>query len=209
MAFAAGGAKSLAQTQPTPLVRQRPNSSPNPTASANPANSANTVNSATPANPPVLPGQYHDNFTLAEIGSPQFEMHSTDRMHNFNLTLPQTHVPRTAKIHMYYAFSPALMPQLSHLKLILNGTLFATIQPTPGKLGGSDSSDQEGEFDIPPELLVHNNTLTIEFIGHYTMSCEDPASTALWARVDRNTFSTSAAICCHWQMISRPCRCRS
>ncbi len=190
MAFAAGGAKSLAQTQPTPIVRQAPITTPNPTASvaANPANSANTVSSASPANPLVPPDQYHDSFRLAEIGPPQFEMHGADRTHNFNFTLPQTHVPRTAKIHMYYAFSPALIPQLSHLKLILNGTLFATVQPAPGKLGGSDSSDQEGEFNIPPELLVHNNTLTIEFIGHYTMSCEDPGSTALWARVERNTY---------------------
>ena len=88
---------------------------------------------------------------------------------------------------VYYAFSPDLIPQLSQLKLILNGTLFATIQPTAGKYGGSDGSDSEADFNIPPELLVHNNALTIEFIGHYTMSCEDPANTALWARVDRNT----------------------
>ena len=95
---------------------------------------------------------------------------------------------RTAKIHIYYAFSPSLLPQLSHLKLIMNGTLFATIQPTPGQVGGSDSQDAEAEFTIPPDLLVHNNTLTIEFIGHYTMVCEDPANTTLWARVHRNTY---------------------
>ena len=35
---------------------------------------------------------------------------------------------------------------------------------------------------------MHNNTLTIEFIGHYTMVCEDPANTTLWARVHRTTF---------------------
>ncbi len=109
-------------------------------------------------------------------------------MHNIYFTLPQTHVVRTAKIHVYYAFSPSLLPQLSHLKLIMNGTLFATIQPTPGQVGGSDSRDAEAEFTIPPDLLVHNNTLTIEFIGHYTMVCEDPANTTLWARVHRTTY---------------------
>jgi cellulose synthase (UDP-forming) len=70
----------------------------------------------------------------------------------------------------------------------MNGTLFATVQPTPGQLGGSDAHDAEAEFTIPPELLVHNNNLTIEFIGHYTMVCEDPANTTLWARVHRSTF---------------------
>ena len=62
------------------------------------------------------------------------------------------------------------------------------MQPTPGQLGGSDAHDAEAEFTIPPELLVHNNNLTIEFIGHYTMVCEDPANTTLWARVHRSTF---------------------
>ncbi len=95
---------------------------------------------------------------------------------------------RSARIHVYYAFSPGLIPQISHLKLIMNGTLFATIQPAPGQFGGSDGRDFDAEFTIPPELLVHNNTLTIEFIGHYVFVCEDPANTTLWARVHRNTF---------------------
>jgi cellulose synthase (UDP-forming) len=137
---------------------------------------------------PVPPGQYRDTFTLNDAGSPQIELHGIDSQHSIYFTLPQTHVARTAKIHIYYAFSPSLLPQLSHLKLIINGTLFATVQPTPGPGGGSDSRDAEAEFTIPADLLVHNNTLTIEFIGHYTMVCEDPANTTLWARVHRNTF---------------------
>jgi len=151
------------------------------------ANTAYSANSANPASAAVLPGQYRDLFTLADAGSPQIELHSTDRRHNVYFTLPQTHVARTAAIHVHYVFSPSLIPQLSHLKLILNGTLFATIQPAAGKFGGSDGSDTEADFNIPPELLVHSNTLTIEFIGHYTTGCEDPANTSLWARVDRNT----------------------
>ncbi len=139
-------------------------------------------------NPGITPGHYQDSFTLNDAGSPQIEMHGIDSLHSIYFTLPETHVVRTAKIHVYYAFSPSLLPQLSHIKLILNGTLFATIQPTPGQVGGSDSRDAEAEFDIPSELLVHNNTLTMEFIGHYTMICEDPANTTLWARVHRNTF---------------------
>jgi cellulose synthase (UDP-forming) len=137
---------------------------------------------------PVPPGQYRDTFTLNDAGSPQIELHGIDSRHEIYFTLPQTHVVRAAKVHIYYSFSPSLLPQLSHLKLLMNGTLFATIQPTPGQLGGSESKDAEGEFTVPPELLVHNNTLSIQFIGHYTMVCEDPANTTLWARVHRNTF---------------------
>jgi cellulose synthase (UDP-forming) len=143
---------------------------------------------ASAAQTAMPPGQYRDSFTLNDAGSPQIEMHGIDSRHDIYFTLPQTHVVRTAKVHIYYAFSPSLLPQLSHIKLMMNGTLFATIQPTPGQLGGSESKDADAEFTIPPELLVHNNTMTIEFIGHYTMVCEDPSNTTLWARVHRNTF---------------------
>jgi cellulose synthase (UDP-forming) len=147
---------------------------------------------------PAAPGRFHDTFTLNDAGTPQIELHGIESIHSIYFTLPQTHVVRAAKIHVYYAFSPSLLPQLSHLKLILNGTLFATIQPAtiqpaPGQTGGSSglgssSQDAEAEFAIPADLLVHNNALTIQFIGHYATACEDPANTTLWARVHRHTF---------------------
>ncbi|MGA2752298.1 MAG: UDP-forming cellulose synthase catalytic subunit [Terracidiphilus sp.] len=174
---------ATALTAAVPKILGQP---PQPSVSL--AGSASPSNSVGPADIPVLAGQYHDSFTLADAGSPQIELHSIDRRHNIYFTLPQTHVVRTATIHLCYAFSPALIPQLSQLKLILNGTLFATIQPSEGKFGGSDGSDAETDVSIPPELLVHNNTLTIEFIGHYTMGREDPANTSLWARVHRNSY---------------------
>jgi len=156
-----------------------------------PGNAGALQTAATDVNAPVLPGQYHDHFTLEDAGESQIEqieLHSIDTQHSIYFTLPETHVVGAAKIHVHYAFSPSLIPQLSHLKLIMNGSLFATIEPTPGQNGGSDSRDAEAEFTIPSELLVHNNTFTIEFIGHYTMVCEDPASTALWARVFPSTY---------------------
>ena len=96
--------------------------------------------------------------------------------------------------HIYYSFSPSLLPQLSHIKLILNGTLFATVQPTPGQLGGSSSEDAEAELNIPPELLVHDNALTIQFIGHYTMVCEDPANTTLSTAPGRRREAAADAV---------------
>ena len=199
-----------AQTQTSPLAKpsppststQAPAQSPS-TSEAAPGQGRTAGNSQTQshaispgatngtsraASPEITPGHYEDIFTLNDAASPQIELHGIDSMHSIYFTLPETHVVRSAKIHLYYAFSPALLPQLSHIKLLLNGTLFATVQPAPGQSGGSDGKESEAEFPIPPDLLVHNNTLTIEFIGHYTLECEDPANTALWARLHRTTY---------------------
>ncbi len=132
--------------------------------------------------------QFHDVFSLADTGSDQIDLHGIDSAHTIYFTLPEIHVPRTAKIHVDYAFSPSLLPALSHIKLMLNGTLFATIEPTPNGQGGSRSEPMSADFNIPAELLVHNNSFTMEFIGHYVLECEDPANTTLWSRVHASTY---------------------
>lgn len=137
---------------------------------------------------PPPPGQFRDVFSLQDAGQSRIEMHGIDTNHTIYFTLPQTHVPRTAKIHVVYSFSPSLLPQISHLKLLINGTLFATIEPTPNGAGGSVSNMGSADFNIPTELMVHNNQLTVQFIGHYVMVCEDPANTTLWARIERSTY---------------------
>jgi len=111
-------------------------------------------------------------------------------------------------MHIRYHFSPGLIPSLSHLKVSLNGTLFATLavtqQPTPGAVQPAQQADQtssgagqsvsitrsessailEATIAMPAEMLVHQNELNFEFIGHYTTQCEDPSSSALWSHVD-------------------------
>jgi cellulose synthase (UDP-forming) len=133
-------------------------------------------------------GQFRDSFSLGDAGAAQIDLHGIDSAHTVYFTLPQTHVPRSAKIHVSYAFSPGLLPEISHIKLMLNGTLFATIEPTPDGKGRTSGEVGAADFNVPPELLVHNNALTTEFIGHYTLLCEDPANTTLWARVHRSTY---------------------
>jgi cellulose synthase (UDP-forming) len=138
--------------------------------------------------PVVSQGQFRDTFSLGDAGSAQVELHGIDSSHSIYFTLPQTHVARIAKIHVYYTFSPSLLPQLSHIKLMMNGTLFATIEPTPNASGTTSSQTGETEFTIPAELMVHHNELTMQFIGHYVLVCEDPANTTLWSRIHRNTY---------------------
>jgi len=138
--------------------------------------------------PPPPAGQFHDVFSLAEAGSSTIEMHGIDSQVTIPFTLNQTHIVKAAKIHIYYTFSPSLLPQLSHIQLMLNGTLFATLPVPPSQTPGGSAHDEEAEFSIPAELLVRKNSLTIEFIGHYVLVCEDPANTTLWARVATGTY---------------------
>ncbi|MGC3777929.1 cellulose biosynthesis cyclic di-GMP-binding regulatory protein BcsB, partial [Escherichia coli] len=52
--------------------------------------------------------------------------------------------------------------------------------PLPKENSGSM---QTAKVDIPAKLITEFNRLSLQFIGHYTMGCEDPLHSSLWTRV--------------------------
>lgn len=129
---------------------------------------------------------FQRQFTLKDLGLPQaMELRGTDSSDTLNFSLPENQVVKQASLHVVYHFSPGLIAQLSHIKVILNGTLFATLQAPQNPMGVDSMLDQT--LTLPADLLVRNNQLTFESIGHYAMTCEDPANTVLWSRIDPST----------------------
>ncbi len=160
-----------------------------------------------PSQRAVTPGNFDNLFTLADIGVPDtVVLRGVDAYHSVYFAVPQTQVVKTATMHLRYHFSPGLIPNLSHLKVSLNGTLFATLpvttQPSANTIADSaqtkatddqaamivvrneNSAMLEATITMPAELLVRDNEINFEFIGHYTMQCEDPSNTTLWSHVD-------------------------
>ncbi len=157
----------------------------------------------------VAPGLFDNTFSLADVGVPDtIVLRGVDAYHTVPFSVPQTEVIKSATMHLRYHFSPGLLPDISHLKVSLNGTLFATlpvtIRPTSSSGGGGQqekaSESQvlnaarnennallEATLVLPAEMLVHQNELTFEFIGHYTFQCEDPSHSTLWSHVDTNS----------------------
>ena len=156
---------------------------------------------------PVTPGNFDNLFTLADIGVPDtIILRGVDAYHSVYFAVPQTQIVKTATMHLRYHFSPGLIPNLSHLKVSLNGTLFATLpvttQPSQNAIADSaqtkpsdddtalivvrneNSAMLEATLTLPAELLVRDNEINFEFVGHYTLQCEDPSNTTLWSHVD-------------------------
>ncbi len=161
---------------------------------------------------PVAPGKFDNIFTIADVSSSEtIVMRGVDSYHSVYFAVPQTQNVRTATMKLYYHFSPGLLPMISHLKVSLNGTLFATLpvttRPAVEASMENDLSPQEkldsqrallntrvetgalltANLTIPSDMLVHNNELTFEFVGHYTYKCEDPSHSTLWSHVDSNS----------------------
>ena len=73
------------------------------------------------------------------------------------------------KIDVSLAYSPALIPELSHLTVLLNGEVLGSIPLPKDKASG-----QTATLAINPVLFQQDNRILFRFIGHYTLGCEDP-----------------------------------
>jgi cellulose synthase (UDP-forming) len=151
---------------------------------------------------PAAPAPFDNILALSDLGvSNTIVLHGVDAFETVHFSLPRTQLAKTATMHLRYHASPALIPSLSHLKVSLNGTLFATLPVkaqaptvTPSNPTQSANTPQrennsllESTVTLPAELLASDNELTFEFIGHYAPKCEDPSHSTLWAQIDNNS----------------------
>jgi len=103
--------------------------------------------------------------TRGEIGIP-FGMRANQVVTDANLTLN-------------FAYSPALLGDLSQLVVLLNGEVVRVIPLDPAAAGG-----QVLTFPVNPAMfLPGNNQFNIRLIGHYARDCEDPFHSSLWANI--------------------------
>jgi len=87
-----------------------------------------------------------------------------------------------ARLHLRFSHSPSLIFPLSHLNVLVNNELAATIP-----LSQETASGAERVIDIDPRLFVEYNNIGLQLIAHYTMDCEDPVHTTLWAIVSNQS----------------------
>ncbi|HEX4007354.1 MAG TPA: UDP-forming cellulose synthase catalytic subunit [Acidobacteriaceae bacterium] len=131
-------------------------------------------------------GSFHSTLSFRDAGIPDtIELQGLMASRSVPFTLPYTEVVQKATLHLHYSFSPGLIAELSHLNVLLNGTLISSL---PAPAAKDDRPEQlSANLELPAELLARTNVLTLQFAGHYAQSCEDPANPALRARVGVNS----------------------
>lgn len=123
------------------------------------------------------------SYTLEELGAlSPVELHSVNGQRSLTLSLRNDEVITAAKLKLNYAWSPALIPELSHLKVLLNDELMTSL-PLPHEGNNGHVSD----VTLDPGMFVDFNKLTLGLIAHYTRDCEDPMHSTLWANVSNQS----------------------
>ncbi|RQR32315.1 cellulose biosynthesis cyclic di-GMP-binding regulatory protein BcsB [Burkholderia sp. Bp9142] len=127
-----------------------------------------------------VPGGRRQALTFAALGARDpLQLRGTDGQNGIAFSVRRDEVVTGATLHLIYSYSPALLPDLSQLKVLVNGEVAATL-PLPAAQGGMTVAR---DVLIDPRFVTEYNHLNVQLIGHYTNGCENPASSSLWATV--------------------------
>lgn len=122
------------------------------------------------------PKQRLVSLTFKQLGAwSAIKLRGVDGAQTLYFPIRADEVVVAAKLRIAYDYSPALIPELSHLKISLNDR-FATVLALPKDKGVGNSR----EIDIDPRWFFDLNYLRFKLIGHYTRDCEDPFHSSLW-----------------------------
>jgi cellulose synthase (UDP-forming) len=83
-----------------------------------------------------------------------------------------------AALVLNFAYSPALLPDLSQLNVFINDEAVASLP-----LSREGARGTQIEIPVEPALFLTENRLNLRFAGHYARGCEDPRHSSLWANV--------------------------
>ncbi|PMS37335.1 cellulose synthase subunit [Trinickia symbiotica] len=139
----------------------------------------------TTANPGiVVPGGRRQGLTFAELGAlDPLQLRGVEGQNGVEFSVRRDEVVTSAILHLVYSYSPALLPDLSQLNVLINGELAATL-PLPREQAGMQVAR---DVSIDPRFITEFNHVNVELVGHYTRKCEDPAHSSLWASVSNHS----------------------
>ncbi len=118
--------------------------------------------------------------TLRELGANgTIELRGLEDNLQFPLSVRLDESVVSARLNLIYTLSPGLIPELSHLKVLVNDEVLATLALPRDKLG----QPQQVSIDLDPRVFTEYAKLRIQFIGHYSPDCEFPQHSTLWANL--------------------------
>ncbi|UVL01375.1 cellulose biosynthesis cyclic di-GMP-binding regulatory protein BcsB [Pseudomonas sp. B21-048] len=143
------------------------------------------------ASPPLTDASTHSyTRTLKELGKNySMSLKGVEATDSVNFNVRADEVVTAAQVTLQYSYSPALLADLSQINVLINDQVAASL-PLPKDAAGRL---QTQTVQIPPQMITEFNRLSLQFIGHYTMQCEDPLHSSLWARID-NTSQLSLQV---------------
>ncbi|WP_261641829.1 cellulose biosynthesis cyclic di-GMP-binding regulatory protein BcsB [Erwinia mallotivora] len=127
------------------------------------------------------------NITLdfARIAPPpgSFSLQGTRPQGQIEFGVRSDEVVTRAILNLNFQASPSLMPALSHLKVYLNDQLVGLVTLSQDQLG----KNNQIALSVDPRFISDFNRIRFELVGHYANVCENPANSAIWLDINKES----------------------
>ncbi len=115
-----------------------------------------------------------------------FKLYGIRNTQHLEFSLRRDQLVMDAVLNLVFTPSPALLPKLSHMRVYLNQELMGVVQLDDNQ----SRKPQKHSLPLDPTLLTSFNRVRIEFVGHYTETCENLAHSSLWLDISGKTNIT-------------------
>jgi cellulose synthase operon protein B len=115
--------------------------------------------------------------TFAALGAGPMELRGAQPIGAVNMGTRTDELIVAAKLHLRMTYSPAMLSDLSHVRVSLNGQVLAAL-PLPREQAGREV---EREVELDARYFSEFNEIRFDLVGHYTNQCEDAQHSSLWA----------------------------
>ncbi|HDR9127932.1 TPA: cellulose biosynthesis cyclic di-GMP-binding regulatory protein BcsB [Burkholderia vietnamiensis] len=107
-----------------------------------------------------VPGGRRQALTFADLGARDpLQLHGTDGQNGVAFSVRRDEVVTAAALHLVYSYSPALLPDLSQLKVLVNGEVAATLPLPTAQAGMTVARD----VPIDPRFVTEYNHLKLTY----------------------------------------------
>ena len=121
--------------------------------------------------------------TFAALGAGPMELRGGQPIGAVNIGTRIDELILGARLHLRMTYSPAMLANLSHVRVSLNGQVLAAL-PLPQDQAGREV---EREVVLDARYFSEFNQLRFDLVGHYTNECEDAQHSSLWAVISQQS----------------------
>jgi len=123
--------------------------------------------------------------TFAQIAPPPgvFNLTGTRTQGQIEFGVRSDELVTKALLTLNYRPSPSLLPSVSHLKVYLNDEMVGLVPIVQA------SADKPSQVQLPldPRFISDFNRVRLELVGHYSNLCENPANSAIWLDIGKES----------------------
>ncbi|RMG34782.1 MAG: cellulose biosynthesis cyclic di-GMP-binding regulatory protein BcsB [Gammaproteobacteria bacterium] len=129
---------------------------------------------------PLVPERESRTITFEDLGAQKpLDIWGMRGSNQVTFSVRNDEYVHSAHLRLSYSWSPSLIPERSHLRVLLNEHVVATL-PLPKDQAGTPVTQ---DIPLDPHLMGDYNQLRFQLLGYYTDRCQDPVSPLLWVHV--------------------------